>query len=196
MLDSTRYWLTVALLSTLPAAVLFWYLIHPFARVWRRLGRTTTYVVVGMICLTVVALLFRVRDQLLGTDLGFHLGLTAVGLLLYLIAAYLEVECRKHLKFNILAGAPELAEEDPGQLLEDGIYGRIRHPRYVSILFGMAGIALFLNYSSMYWMVVALLPAVFVLILLEERELRQRFGQAYVDYSKRVPRFVPRWGRS
>jgi protein-S-isoprenylcysteine O-methyltransferase Ste14 len=28
-------------------------------------------------------------------------------------------------------------------------------------------------------------------VVLEERELRERFGEAWVEYSRRVPRFVP-----
>jgi protein-S-isoprenylcysteine O-methyltransferase Ste14 len=35
-------------------------------------------------------------------------------------------------------------------------------------------------------------PALFLVVILEERELRQRFGDAHVEYCRRVPRFVPR----
>jgi protein-S-isoprenylcysteine O-methyltransferase Ste14 len=36
------------------------------------------------------------------------------------------------------------------------------------------------------------LALVMISILLEEREMRRRFGQAYADYCRRVPRFLPR----
>ena len=36
------------------------------------------------------------------------------------------------------------------------------------------------------------LPIVHAVVLLEERELRQRFGEAYGTYCEDVPRYVPR----
>jgi protein-S-isoprenylcysteine O-methyltransferase Ste14 len=35
-------------------------------------------------------------------------------------------------------------------------------------------------------------PLLHLIVLLEERELPDRFGEAYVDYSRRVPRYWPR----
>ena len=37
----------------------------------------------------------------------------------------------------------------------------------------------------------AILPAVHLIVLLEERELGRRFGAAYDEYAARVPRYLP-----
>ena len=44
-------------------------------------------------------------------------------------------------------------------------------------------------------LVITVTPALafWLIVLFEERELRDRFGEAYAEYARRVPRFVPRW---
>ncbi len=194
MLDSIRYWLAALTLVTLPPALLYWYLIHPFAASWRRLGRLPAYGFVGGVCVALGFGIWQLNEPLLRVDYGFDARLSAVAALLYAIAIYIEIRCRKHLKFHILAGAPELSAEAPGKLLDQGIYSRIRHPRYMALVFGMTAVALFLNYLAIYLVVAASVPLLYGIVLLEERELRERFGAAYVDYARRVPRFVPRRG--
>ncbi len=196
MLESARYWLAALTLISMPPAFLYWYLIHPFANAWRKLGRLPAYLIVSTVCLACVYGLWRIRDPLLGADLGFSPWGTAIGALLYLSAVALEIQCRKHLKFYILAGAPELSRDRPGKLLDQGIYAHIRHPRYLSLILGISGATLFVNYTGIYVLLLASVPVLFGLVLIEERELRGRFGEAYVDYSRRVPRFVPRRRRS
>ncbi len=47
------------------------------------------------------------------------------------------------------------------------------------------------------WIVaVVWLVLMLVAILCEEREMRARFGAAYVDYCRRVPQFLPSIGKS
>jgi len=36
------------------------------------------------------------------------------------------------------------------------------------------------------------LPLIYFIVRLEERELRERFGTAYEEYCRQVPRFVPK----
>ena len=50
-----------------------------------------------------------------------------------------------------MAGLPEVAPggDGPGLLVE-GIYGRIRHPRYIELTLGTLGWALFANYLAGY----------------------------------------------
>jgi len=44
-----------------------------------------------------------------------------------------------------------------------------------------------------YLAILALIPAAYPLILLEERELKQRYGEEYESYLESVPRLIPRW---
>ena len=190
-LGAVRYWLAALLIATLAPAVLYWYLIHPFAAFWRRQGPVRTFVVMGGMFLGLAVVITLQHERLLAARYPFSWPLAAIGLVLYLIAAWLEVACRRYLKFSILAGLPEVGE-DPGELLTEGIFGRVRNPRYLSLLFGIGGFSLILNYPALYIGYALFVPAIYGVILLEERELRQRFGGEYEDYTRRVPRLLPR----
>ncbi len=58
----------------------------------------------------------------------------------------------------------------------------------------MLAYALVANYVGGYIVSALCLPTIYLMVLLEERELRARFGMEYLEYCQRVPRFVPkRW---
>jgi Phospholipid methyltransferase len=78
-----------------------------------------------------------------------------------------------------------------GELAGHGIYPRIRHPRYAGSFLVVLGACL-LAYSRVAWTVGAAW-SVWMLraILMEEKELHQRFGASYQDYCRRVRRFIP-----
>jgi protein-S-isoprenylcysteine O-methyltransferase Ste14 len=90
-------------------------------------------------------------------------------------------------------GFPEIAPDRfPRPLITEGIYGRIRHPRYVQLLIALTGYALIANYLAAYLAVALWVPGIYVIVRLEEKELRAHFGDAYDDYCRRVPRFLPK----
>ena len=76
--------------------------------------------------------------------------------------------------------------------MTDGIYARVRHPRYVQIWLGLLGHALIVNYVSTYALVAIATAVILLVVRMEERELSARFGDAYRAYVARVPRFLPR----
>ena len=53
----------------------------------------------------------------------------------------------------------------------------------------------FANYSGAWALYALMFPAIHLVVLLEERELGERFGAEYEDYRRRVPRYLP-WGQS
>jgi protein-S-isoprenylcysteine O-methyltransferase Ste14 len=195
MLDSVRYGIAFLTLATFPFAVTYWYAIHPFVRFWRR--RSGVWVVLAAVAAlaTNFWLVWIWRAQLLATAYPVGPAHWMIAAICYVTAIAIELRCRRFLKFRILIGMPELAADGhSGTLLQEGIYGRIRHPRYVSVTFGVLAAAVFCNYLSIWITAIVLLPALYGIVIVEERELRDRFGEAYVEYSRRVPRFVPRFG--
>ena len=196
LLGSIRYWFAVAFMLTLPGAVIYWFVVHPFVAFWRRLGaRTSLVILFGSMIMLAVALI-PVRDVLLIADWGVRLPLLVPGLLLYIAAIVFQTIVSRQLTRSIMVGVPELSSRDRGSLLTDGIYGRTRNPRYLVIIVATLSLALMLNYAGLWLFFVILIPVLMVIVRLEEKELRERFGEPYEDYCRAVPRFLPRLGRS
>lgn len=192
LLAALRYWMATLLVLSLPPAVAYWFIVHPFLRFWRRVGPRVTFWTLGVFYLGSMVALFPVRDALLGRDLGFSIPLSLLAVPLLVASGIVSRKRRKHLKFGVLAGVPEV---DPAQgpgLLTAGIYGAIRHPRYAEFILGLTGWALVFNYLGFYAVSAVSIALLYPIVLLEERELRERFGQDYVDYAARVPRLIPR----
>lgn len=195
MLDKIRYGFALLLLVSLPPGVLFWFIVHPFIGFWRRVGPGWTYVLNLVPAVAVGWAVYLLRVPLLRVDFGFNPWLATLAAVTYLAAVVVELLCRRHLKLSILVGLPELrVGAGPGVMLTEGIYGRVRHPRYFCVFLGTLAFALFVNYLSVYILVLAVLAALRLVIHFEERELLVRFGSAYESYRLRVPMFVP--GRS
>jgi protein-S-isoprenylcysteine O-methyltransferase Ste14 len=76
-------------------------------------------------------------------------------------------------------------------LRKHGIYKYIRNPMYSGISFTIFGIGLILNntgvsIAGIIWLILA-----FIQCKREEKELKVRFKEEYVDYMKRTPMLVP-----
>jgi protein-S-isoprenylcysteine O-methyltransferase Ste14 len=193
LIDSLRYYLALVVLVSVVPVLPFWFMVHPFAAFWRRLGPLITYGVTLSIMILIGILVFLLRGPLLAIEFGNQPLLWLLALPPFLLALVLEIRCRRYLKFRILVGLPELATgSGPGKLLTEGIYGRIRHPRYSGGMLAILAYGLATNYLAVYLLFLVSLPIIYGISVIEERELVERFGARYQDYRARVPRFVPR----
>jgi len=192
-MNTARYVVAFITLVTYPPAVAYWFMVHPFVGFWRRLGKVRAYLILVPLMLAMAAGIAVVADELLAVDYGTNVLLWPFAVAAFVVGASIEKQCRKLLSFPILAGVPELSPPgERGELLADGIYGRVRHPRYLAVLFNTLGLALFANFLAVYALIPLLVLGLYVVVVFEERELRDRFGEVYADYARRVPRFVPR----
>jgi len=193
-MNGIRYWLAVILMVSGPPAILWWFVVHPFIGFWRRLGKLASSLIVLALMLALCYFLYLHRDTLLVRDLGTNRFLWPPAALLFALSAYFDARAKKHLKLHIMTGMPELDPEGSGTpMLMEGIYASVRHPRYVAVIIGVTAVALFVNYLGIYIFTVLAVPALWVVVILEERELIERFGREYDQYRREVPMFVPRF---
>jgi protein-S-isoprenylcysteine O-methyltransferase Ste14 len=194
VIDRVRYVLAVLSIITLPPGVLFWFVIHPWARWWRRLGPARTYLIVVPVVVAFGVLLFRVRGRLLGADLGMRWSLIAIAVVLYGVSTWIAFQHWRHLSIATMIGIPELssAEQRKGKLLKEGIYRVVRHPRYLSAGIAVIAVALFVDYVGVYVLILLLFPLGYPMLIFEERDLIDRFGEEYRQYQREVPQIIPR----
>lgn len=192
-MNTARYVVAMLLLVCMPPAVLLWFIVHPFVRFWRKVGPVWTWTALLCLFTAQFLVLLQVRHALLAVEYGTNWWLIALALPFVVASLAIALRRRKFLTPRILLGIPELSSAgQQGKLLDQGIYGRIRHPRYVEIVLGVAAYALFANYLAAYGILAFTIVTLYLIVLLEERELRDRFGRRYDEYCRAVPRFVPR----
>ncbi len=89
-------------------------------------------------------------------------------------------------------GAPQGHFEYTTELVTTNLYRFIRHPMYASLLFLALGAWL---KQPLYWPAAVIFAIVVVALFLtaqaEEEDMKQAFGQRYVDYMKTTKRFIP-----
>jgi protein-S-isoprenylcysteine O-methyltransferase Ste14 len=195
VIDRVRYFLGVANVIVVPLGLLYWLTIHMWARWWRRWGPLWTYAAVLPVLAALGVFIFEVRGPLLGADLGTNWSLIGIALVLSYPIAWLELQYWRQLSISTLVGVPELSQRQKGKLLRDGIYGVVRHPRYLSAGIGLMASILLVNYLGLYILVLSVIPLGYLVLVLEERELVDRFGDAYREYQRDVPRLIPRLRR-
>jgi len=84
--------------------------------------------------------------------------------------------------------------DPPKELVAVGFYRYVRNPMYVGILAAILGHFLWFEYWNLliYAVIVFIAFNTFVTYY-EEPTLKKKFGAAYEDYLRKVPRWIPRF---
>ena len=185
-------WFAAAVLFLQLPIPLYWFVVHPLVKFWRQHAKAAY--ITGLVCSwpPVIAAVVLYRRELFRRDWP-PAGAIAAGLALILFEGWIFWRVHRDLGTSRLVGRTELS--GGGEIAHSGIYARIRHPRYVGSFLAIVGACLLAG-TRVIWEVAGVwLMLTLAAIALEERELRARFGAAYEEYCRRVPRFVPRLRR-
>ena len=117
-----------------------------------------------------------------------NMALPITGIFLLLFGVILVVIGSKQLMKANLHGIKGIPEE----LITKGLYGIIRHPVNLGLMFVFAGwYILWSGVYSLYFLAIFIIVFVFETFW-EERNLEKAFGDGYTEYKKKVGMFFPK----
>jgi protein-S-isoprenylcysteine O-methyltransferase Ste14 len=185
-------WITAVVLFLQLPIPLYWFVMHPQVSYWRQHQKAGYVTGVLLSWLPVTVLLVIFHRELFRVDRPAWWGIIA-GFVLLVFELWIFWRVQRDLGGRRFVGLTELS--GGGEIVHHGIYARIRHPRYVGSLLAILGACSLAGARAM-WMVAAVwILLTRIAISLEERELRDRFGAAYEEYCRLVPRFIPSFAR-
>jgi protein-S-isoprenylcysteine O-methyltransferase Ste14 len=182
-------WLLVCWYATVPS---FWLIIHPVPEYWRKHASPYRVILPAWLMMIVAAAAATWRWR------GVHLyDAPTTWLLLPLFAGSAIVfyrGSRKHISGEQIMGRSEVQPDKHEQrLVTTGMHGRVRHPLYVGHMLMMFGWTVASGLTVCFILTAFAIVTGIVMIQMEERELEQRFGDAYREYKKTVPMLIPRF---
>jgi protein-S-isoprenylcysteine O-methyltransferase Ste14 len=182
--------LALIMIVVWPVIPLWWIPVHSSAQTMNRFG-ILTYIVLFVIWFLFACLIYNNRVFLLQFKMNTSSVLNIAGGCLLILGVFLQIWTVRLLTFRGIIGLPEIHHEVKGNLVTTGLFSLVRHPTYVSqlIMGGIffitgvitTGIAVFIDFLLIY----------FVIIPKEEKELIGRFGEPYIRYMEKVPKFFP-----
>jgi protein-S-isoprenylcysteine O-methyltransferase Ste14 len=112
-----------------------------------------------------------------------------IGSLLTIIGLVIRISAIMTLKQQFTYTVTEIENHE---LIEKGLYKRIRHPGYLGQLIIFLGISTSLsNWLSILFMMLPVLIGYIYRIMVEEKFMIIQLGQKYQDYRKRTKRLIP-----
>ena len=186
----TAGWMACVVYCTIPS---FWLVVHPYAEYWRARRRSPYRVLLpvwlGMwILVGTVTWPWR-RFEIYSTPVAW-----APAIVLFLIGVLLYVGGAKHFTKSQLGGRPEVENARTEQrLVTGGLRSRIRHPIYLGHFFEMLGWSIGTGLPVLFLLTAFAVVTGAIMLRQEDRELEQRFGDAYREYQRSVPAVIPQF---
>jgi protein-S-isoprenylcysteine O-methyltransferase Ste14 len=185
---SVPAWLAAIVLFLQLPIPLYWFVVHPQVKFWRRHPRAVYIAGLAGSWLPVTIAIVVFHRELFRSGWP-SAGALVLGLALIVLEGWIFWRVGRDLGRSRLVGQTELS--GAGEIQRGGIYSRIRHPRYTASFLAILGACLLAGTRTLWIVAGVWLVLMLVAISFEEREMGTRFGALYVDYCSQVPRFVP-----
>lgn len=184
----TIAWLICGVYATIPA---YWLAVHPVAHRWRKAKRKFSLLAPWWMLLWVVAWLTSAPWRYDAIYVNPWLWILSVAF--WCVSAYMYASGGRGLSLSRVIGKVELEpDRHEHRLVTTGVHARVRHPLYFGHLCTMLGWSIGAGTVACWALTGFYLATAAIMIPMEERELRARFGREYDDYAQRVPAFLPR----
>jgi len=113
---------------------------------------------------------------------GIIAALTGLSIMIFCINKY----------FYEMSGLQAIQNSQPKNTLkQSGLHRYVRHPLYLGTLLFIYGLFLIFPLTNNLIAVIIITTYVLCGIRLEEKKLRAKFGETYIEYAKKVPQLIP-----
>jgi protein-S-isoprenylcysteine O-methyltransferase Ste14 len=181
-------WLAALVLFAQLPIPLYWFVMHPQIDFWR-LHRSAGYASALLLAWVPVTIFLVAYRHELFLRAWPPVSNALAGLALLSCEGWIFWRVKRDLGASRLVGQTELS--GGGEVVRQGIYAHIRHPRYVGSFLAIVGACLIAGTRLMWDVATMWTGCTLLAISLEEREMRTRCGAAYEEYCRQVPPFVP-----
>lgn len=196
---STAFWQLTVIMIVIASWVFYRYAAPRGWREWSRAGLVQAFIVALYAEMYGFPLTIYVLSGFLGIDIPWmhesgHLWAVlfdfgVLGAMVEMVGGYALVFLGISLLVRGWRQVYQASRED--RLVTEGLYGIVRHPQYTGILIALFG-------QLVHWPTIPTLILFPVIVWAylrlgtrEEHAMIERFGDAYVEYRRRVPAFVP-----
>ncbi len=184
----TAAWLLCGIYATIPA---YWILVHGWARRWREARYKLK--LLGPLWMLMWLAAWAVSAPWRNLPLYERPATWMAAPLLWAVSATLYVRGGHELSLMRVIGRDELEPtRRPPQLITFGTHALVRHPLYLGHICTMLGLCLATRSTACYALWVFALLTGYWMVRLEERELSERFGKAWIAYTATTPCILPR----
>jgi protein-S-isoprenylcysteine O-methyltransferase Ste14 len=188
-------WLAVAYAALYFPVPIYWLVLHPAVKTWRRIGYRSFWIALPVWVVAGVPLALM-EGPLVAHRLPRNAATWALGTALLVLNFWISRRVHQEFSFKKLAGLPELNPAHPQRgIVDKGIYAWVRHPRYANFMLGFIAFGLLTGAAGIFLLAITTFLLYLIVTPLEERELREQYGSEYEMYVRRVPRFLPRLRR-
>lgn len=182
--------LACSIYCTIP---LFWLVVHPFIERWRKRGRRA-FTLILPIWAVFIAAAFTAVWCFRGARLYVNWWTWIPAACLFGIGFSIYAQAFKGFHHSQVSGLDELEPDKHRQeLVTTGIRARVRHPIYLGHLCEVLGWSVGTGLVALYVLAAFALITGFFMIRIEDRELEERFGEAYRVYRSTVRAVMPRF---
>lgn len=184
----TAAWLICGIYATIPA---YWIIVHRWTRQWREARHKLK--VLAPIWMLMWLAAWAVSAPWRSQPLYERPATWMAAPLLWAVSATLYLRGGHELSLSRVIGRDELEPaRRPPQLITTGAHALVRHPLYLGHICTMLGLCLATRSSACYALFLFALLSGYWMVKLEEQELSERFGQAWVAYKATTPCILPR----
>ncbi len=170
-----------------------WLVVHPFIDKWRKRGRRA-YSLILPIWAVFIGTVFATLWPFRGNRFYVNVWTWIPAACLFGIGFSIYARAFKGFHHSQVSGLDELEPDQHRQeLVTNGIRARVRHPIYLGHLCEVLGWCLGTGLVALYVLAGFALITGFFMIKIEDRELEERFGEAYRVYRSSVPAVIPRF---